>query len=238
MPSDLDRVVSYAERVLPLAAVRLGKQYYYQSLPLCVMDAVFAFNARYATVQNVVAFYCRRYELRPFRPYGAPFPPTGDQESISEFCNKVKRLGVEGLADTVFENRQRTSARSGILKAEAVYRFASALRAHGVDSFQDAQKAFQDPALETEIRAIPGNVTGSRVRYFWMLAGSDDFVQPDHVVLGFLESALERPVNPDEAQPLIAQAARELRVKNFQMTPRLLDYAIWDHQRTQRLQGR
>jgi hypothetical protein len=131
----------------------------------------------------------------------------------------------------VFRNRQRTSPRSGILKAEAVQRFAEVLLHHKVQYFQDISRAAEDESLEKSILAIPGQGSGLSLRYFWMLAGSDEFIKPDRMVLRFLESALSRPVSVHEAQNLLSGACDLLKKDHPNLTPRLLDHEVWKHQR-------
>jgi hypothetical protein len=87
---DIARLVAYAERVLDLAHARHGEGYFYQSLPLCVLDAVFSLGVRYQAVRNVVARYCAEAEVKQFRPYGSPFPSQEEQESISSFCARLR----------------------------------------------------------------------------------------------------------------------------------------------------
>ena len=87
--------------------------------------------------------------------------------------------------------------------------------------------------MERAVRAIPGQGSGVSLRYFWMLAGSDDFVKPDRMVLRFLQAALGRPVPVAEAQRLLSDAAEQLKAKYAHLTPRLLDYAVWQYQRQQ-----
>ena len=133
----------------------------------------------------------------------------------------------------IFANRQRTSARSGILKCEAVYRFALALRTRGTEYFQDVPAAAESRSLDRMIRDIPGQRSGISLQYFWMLAGSDDFIKPDRMILRFLNEALGRMVSPAEAQTLLLNATERLRQLHPEITPRLLDHEIWKHQREQ-----
>ena len=47
------------ERRIPdLASLRLGVEFYYCSLPLCVIDAVFSIQTRYTIVQGTVRRWC------------------------------------------------------------------------------------------------------------------------------------------------------------------------------------
>ena len=136
MDQDAERIATWAEAVLPLATARLGDEYFYQSLPLCVIDAVYSIGVRYGGVQRVVARYCEWSGSRVFRTSRHSLAPIDEQESITAFSEKAERVGPVAMADTVFVNRQRTSSRGGVLNAEAVYRFASVFCAHGVNFFR------------------------------------------------------------------------------------------------------
>lgn len=224
---DAEQVAAFAAQRLPLAGSRLCEDYYYQSLTLCVINAVFSINARYTAVQNVVQRYSEAYGLRRVRPDWTRLPATDEQESVAELCKKCAELEAERLADTVFRNRQRTSARGGILKADAVCRFAAALATHGINYLQDVPRAMASEALERDIRAIPGQRSGLSLTYLWMLAGSDDLIKPDRMILRFLGRALGRAVEPAEAQGLLAGATALLKSAHPHLTPRLLDYEVW-----------
>src|SRR5205085_11775930 len=58
LESDAMTVAAYAGRVLPLATAALDAEYHYQSLPLCVIDAVFSIGVKYSGTRRVVARYC------------------------------------------------------------------------------------------------------------------------------------------------------------------------------------
>ncbi len=87
-------------------------------------------------------------------------------------------LAPEDAADALFGNRQRTSTRSGILKAEAVRRFALALRDAGIDEFPDLDDDRLAKA-EAIARTIPGQRSGISFDYFRMLAGDDSLSIPE-----------------------------------------------------------
>ena len=234
MIKDVELIAEVAARVLPLSSARLGDEYYYQSLPLCVIDAVYSIAVRYEGVRNVVARYCSRFGLTRVRLSRGTTPPINDQEPITAFCKKAEQIGHDRMADTVFCNRQRTSTRNGILKAEAVFRFADVLRERGIECFQDIPNAASDTAFAKDIHAIPGQSSGISLNYFWMLAGSDDFIKPDRMVLAFIRSALGRSVSSAEAQELLRQVCQLLTVRYPRLTPRLLDHEVWKYQRDHR----
>jgi len=90
-------------------------------------------------------------------------------------------------------------------------------------------------AFEEAIKKIPGQKSGIGFKYFFMLAGSEDLIKPDRMILGFLKSALQRnDVKEEEAQPLLREATTRLRARYPVLTPRLLDNAIWNYQRKQK----
>jgi hypothetical protein len=226
-----------AERHLNLAIAELSDDYFYASVPLCVIDAVYSIGVRYEGVRRVVARYCDKTGQRRIRPDRTNIPGESEQESIEDFCERFEAEGLERMTRDFFNNRQRTSPRSGILKAEAVYLFASAIRKFGANYFQDIEHLAAEAQFEETIRRIPGQKSGISLQYFWMLAGSDELVKPDRMIVRFLESALQRPVNVSEALPLLRSVCNKLRNNYPELTPRLLDYEIWQFQREQDTRG-
>lgn len=230
--SDIERTAAAADAELALADARLPEEYYYASPTLCVIDAVFSIGVRYEGVRAVVDRYCRHYGLARDRASRETLPPVTGQEPIGALAERVAETGAERMAGEVFRNRQRTSSRSGILKAEAVGRFASALAAHRIERFQDIGANLPGRLLEEAVARIPGQRSGISLRYFWMLAGSDDLIKPDRMILRFLSRALGRPVRIEEAGDILTGAAALLRRNYPSLTPRLLDYKIWEFQRS------
>ena len=136
------------------------------------------------------------------------------------------------MAAKVYVNRQRTSAINGILKADAVAQFTRCLRSYGVEFFQDVPRVADNTQFEAKIRAIRGQASGISLHYFWMLAGSDEFIKPDRHVLRFLSAALSRTVAElDEASTIMKAACEVLKEEYPKLTPRLLDYEVWRYQR-------
>lgn len=227
-------IAKYADKVLPLDTASLSDEYYYQSLPLCVIDSVYSIGVRYKSVQNVISRYCSYYGLPRIREDRRLIPSIEDQESISEFCEQVRVVGVETMADEVFKNRQRTSPQSGILKADAAFQFAAALCEFGIEYLQDVPKAIGNDGLKRAIENIKGQGSGVSWKYFLMLAGSDDLIKPDRWVWRFVRSALNYSVSDNELVPLAQEAARKLNQMYPNLSPRLLDHEIWKYQREQR----
>jgi hypothetical protein len=209
-------------RALPeLPAAQLPVEYSYPCVPLCILDAVFSISARYGAVKNVIRRYCDHFALRP---------EALEQHTVQHFLRRVERLGPDGLA-TAVQNRQRTSTTNGILKAEAAIQFARVLRAHRIEVLPDVPRVFERADFARDVRAIPGQHSGISLAYFFMLAGSDEHIKPDRMVLRFVARAIGRELLPDEAVALVRAAAVRLRSQYPTLTPRLLDHVIWKDER-------
>jgi hypothetical protein len=224
LSTDAQAVATHCRRSLRLGGARLPDEYFYRSLSLCVIDAVFSIGVRYEGVKNVVARY--REHARMGVPNGR------DSEPLTALITRMNENGPEWFAENVFRNRQRTSTRSGILKSDAVLRFARVLAAHGV-SHRDVLSLADLEAIENAVRRIPGQRSGISFQYFLMLAGDDDLIKPDRMIQRFLTSAIGRFVRVDDCRQLIIGALSFLRPDHPHLTPRLLDWLIWNHQRAQ-----
>src|ERR1700728_4672511 len=124
--SELDLLIIHIRSKLDLTA--LPDEDNYSSLPFCVIDAVYSIGARYESTWRTVC------DFRKWAKW------EGKQEhSINDFLDLLRpyRGRWEVLGTEVFRNRQRTSSRSGILKAEAVYRVCVALQRCGGDILAD-----------------------------------------------------------------------------------------------------
>ena len=232
-PDEAERVAEHCRQVLYLKDLTTGTEYAYPDLPLCVIDAVYSIGVRYESVKNVVARYRAYYSVEDmftFDPADVS-PARAAPHTIRDFVANLEREGVERFATQIFQNRQRTSTRGGILKAEAVYRFASALQKYDVHLLEDVPTLRDNRRFEQDIFAIPGQRSGVSLRYFYMLCGAQELVKPDRMILRFLESIVKKPVGIDRAQALLAEACHVLEPEHPGLTPRALDNAIWQYQR-------
>ena len=229
---EVQKLARYCEKHLNFAKASLSDEFFYQCLPLCVIDAVFSINTRYKAVQNVINRFCKYFNLQRIRSNRSEVPPITTQESVKEFLEKMNNYGIDKFTNEIFNNRQRTSSVSGILKTEAVFHFVSVLSKYQVNYLQNVEKIIENKAFEQEIRNIKGQRSGISLRYLFMLTGSDEIIKPDRMILGFLSDALERNVKTKEAQALVVGAITTLRSKYPHLTPRLLDHLMWNYQRT------
>ncbi len=150
---------------------------------------------------------------------------------MNDLIHNIETIGIQQFAETILNNRQRTSAKNGILKAEAVYLWAKILANNGVQTLQDIGDGLPSQ-VENEIMKIPGQRSGISLRYFYMLSGNDNVCKPDRHILAFLSETLDRNVPYTEAQGLFIKAVALLKDNYPNVSVRLLDNIIWGYMST------
>jgi hypothetical protein len=227
--TDIQQIVQYCQIHLKLKDAVDAEAYSYRSLPFCVIDTIYSIGARYQSTERTVKRFCDFVGLERIDPTHSP--EKASQISISRFLEMYDHYGVDRMAIEVFQNRQRTSARNGILKAAAVQMVSQVLQGYQIEYLQDASRIIGDLAFEAKFLAIRGQASGISLRYFYMLVGSDDYVKPDRMVTRFIWSATGKEYTIEEMHLGIVGAAKVLNPDYPQLTPRLLDSLIWNYQR-------
>ncbi len=234
---DIDLLMRHIEATIDLTRAAKGPPSYWISLPLCVIDAVWSIQAKYETqVVPLIRRFCR--SNTPKWEEETASKPTNDiGPTLREFCDVLEaRLKSGYTFETLFSNCQRTSSRSGILKAEAVHRFAKALLASGINKFSDARDHTKVEQAEKKVKEIPGQGSGITFTYFLMLAGNDGYVKSDTHIRRFVSDALSiewsRLVSEKRAGELVREAAMRFANDYPGLTPVGLDFAIWNYQHT------
>jgi hypothetical protein len=224
-------VAAIRTKIPDLETAALGPEYSYHSLPLCVIDAVFSIGVRYRNVQNAVESWC--VAQKPNWPKYSTVAQA--RHTITDLIQVTNGYDGVALAQTFFGgNRQRTSSQSGILKADAVVRFAKALQEARVEDFPDIRDAARAERASQAVRSIPGQGSGLSFDYLLMLAGDDSYVKPDRMLCWFVAEAAGRPdISPHSARDAVVAACRDLAREFPNLTPRLLDHLIWSYQRAQ-----
>lgn len=233
MITEMDKIQfkEFCSRFLDINNAKLGDEGFYQSLPLCIIDSVYSIGVKYEGTRHTVKKYCDYYGLQRIRFNQESIPLTEDQESIEHFIKKMESDGIEFFADTVFRNRQRTSSRDGILKADAVLCFAKVLKEYKVNYFQDIHWVVNNTEFEKDIRKIHGQGSGISLKYFLMLSGSENLIKPDRWIKKFIKDAIDKNVSDEQAQLLLSGVCEKLKFNYPHLTPRLLDNVIWKYQR-------
>lgn len=223
--SDVIKLYNYCKQKLSFE-FEIGREYYYQNISSCVIDAVFSIGISYQQTQKAVERYNEYFKLKQFRD-SEEYPMVTQQESLLQFIKNTEKVGFDQMATGIYKNRCRTSTHpNSILKSEAVYLFAKVLNKYGVNYFQDINKLLENEFFESEIRKVPGQGTGISLDYFYMLSGNENFVKVDRMMLRFIKDALGYLPNKNE----IINIIREVSSK-FDISPRFLDYQIWSYQR-------
>lgn len=233
------QVALYADIHLALAMAKLSASYFYQSIPLCVVDAVFSVGVRYRQVEKVVEYLCKQQGWEQFRGY-SPYPPPAAQAKIADLVNLFTGLVVLSQHDAkrIFNNQgyinPSAKKKNPTLKAEVIRQFAKILMNNKIETFQDWNllTAVQKENIGIIVNEVPGLKSGVIMRYFAMLAGDDNQVKPDRMILRFLKKAVsEDGVSVSDAVMIIRDACALLKPKYPDLTPRLLDHMIWKYQR-------
>jgi hypothetical protein len=217
---DVDAVARHCRDVLGPSEDWVSPAGYPDSLALCVLDATWSIGINYQAVKNILTRYRRARHAA-----GCENPGRDDLEDLRKVI--AGEGGPKAFADTV-ANRQRTSTRGGILKAEAVERACQALIGVNIRTVHDLRVADVSrlTAAEQAWLQIRGQGSGLSWRYLLMLTGRQD-VKPDRMVIGFVKDALGHRPTAAQAADLVQNAAAALRAE-----VRTLDHRIWQYQRT------
>jgi hypothetical protein len=218
--TDLEQLLAHADVLGPPHAWE--EPLTYLSIPLAIIDSVWSIGVNYAGVTNVIARH---------RSARAAAGRDADADTTSDFLRFISDVGGPVEYSVLVQNRQRTSSRSGILKAEAVQFEAEVVASAGVETPDDLRDLPRDALKSLRSKwtsTVPGQSSGLSWDYFLMLCAMPG-VKADRMVIRFVADALgleEADIAAGRASQLVSDAAQALGVD-----PRFLDYAIWLHQR-------
>jgi len=227
----IEIITKYSLVNLDLKGSGKGWEYYYASMPLCVVDSVFSIGVKYEGVTNTVSRLVKYYNIGNRAKRKHTIPDKKDQISTTKFLSLFGDNKAEFLSKEVFGNKQRTSTTNGILKVEAVLRFLNVLKDFNIEYYQDIEKVINNNSFDFCIKNIPGQKSGISLKYFLMLSGSKDLIKPDRMVLRFLETATGKKYSLDDCQTVLTAVTNEINKLGYDLTPQLLDNAIWNFQR-------
>ena len=225
----VNETLDYIYNTIDIGDIRLSEGYYYNSIVFCIIDAVYSIGARYASTKKTVERYCLKNGLKMYRRYGSLPIDIKDEHRVEDFLRILEGLTYLEMAEDLFENRQRTSTRNGILKAQAVCEFANILYDNDINSFSDIPKLYDDINIQNQIKSIKGQGSGISLNYFFMLTGDDNKVKPDRHIINFLEEATGKTLSKIEIEELFKSCVDILRERNPNITCRSLDHAIWGY---------
>ena len=224
-------VLDYCIENLDLEMANISDEYFYASMPLCVIDSIYSIGVRYEGVINTIYRFCQYFNIEQKASVIRTIPSIDEQVSTTDFLKLFADLTPTYLASEIFKNRQRTSTHNGILKAEAVVRFLRVLKDFNAEYDQDIPRLIENQSFEFCVKAIPGQKSGISLKYFFMLAGTDDYIKPDRMIIRFLQNATGKKFNLVQCQEILYNVASELSKGGYKLTPKSLDNIIWNFQR-------
>jgi len=198
------------------------------SLSFAITDAVWSIGADYDAV--VVPLVRKKLAAK----FGVDLPTMPATDPIGDDpvpVTLLTEMSVEEL--TALTNRQRTSTRGGIMKADAVLRYARIFTDHGVTTMRDAIELFDDTprfdAIDSALRQVPGEGgDGVRRGYLWMIIGKDDLIKPDRMVLRWLDHQ-GVTADPSRARRIVEQLISEVTRKlGRAVSAWEIDHAMWN----------
>ena len=201
---------------------------FYKSLPLCIIDAVFSIGVKYTSVMKAEDNFISYFKLNIPRTH-----PVNNEYTIDNFISDMDSVGsFEKAATEVFKNSQRTSSRNGILKAEACYLVAKVFQKHKINTLNNFNNYTNKLTLDADIISVKGQQSGIMLKYLYMLAGDSNLIKPDRHMARFINK--EFPNLTMDAKDhaaiknIIELTVSVLSTKYPNLTPRFLDYLIWE----------
>jgi hypothetical protein len=203
---------------------------FYQSLPLCIIDAVFSIGVKYTSVMKAEENFISYFNLNIDRTY----PLKNKEYTIDQFIKDMETFSsFDGAALNGFKNKQRTSSRNGILKAEACYLVAKVFKSHDINTLEDFRNYTNKPALDKDILKVRGQSSGIMLKYLYMLAGDSKEAKPDRHMANFIRGIYPHismaTKHHDEIKTIMKDAVASLQTTYPNLTVRFLDYLIWEH---------
>lgn len=224
---NIDKTLEYILGTINIENAKLSKSYYYNSIVFCIIDAIYSIGARYASTIKTVERYCNKNELQIHREYGSLPVNITDEHGVEDYLKMVEEITYLEMAEDLFENRQRTSTRNGILKAQAIYEFASILYKYNINFYGDIEKLYKDKNVHRKLKNIKGQNSGISLNYFFMLTGDENKVKPDRHIINYFKEATGKNLSHYEIEILMGKSVSTLKNINSNLTIRSLDHAIW-----------
>lgn len=220
---DYKKFTDRCEKELDLSRSESDYEKITKCLPIFIMDAVFSIGVKYTGVTNTIDKYTEYFHCNFTREKEGP-----TEHTINEFLENIKLVGgPEKFSEIALRNKQRTSARNGILKAKACYKFAEILQENKINTVDDFLGFKDKNALEKDIKLITGQGSGIMLKYFYMLTGDTSRVKPDRQIFRFIQEIIPEAKTQDDVLDIFTQGVKILNVKYPHLTVRSLDNLVW-----------
>ena len=207
------------------------KNYGANSIIVTAVDSIFSIRAKYSsTVVPLVKRFARFVRLKDL---------DNDEYTPKQFIETFKNYDFNSLATNVFKNKQRTSSRSGVLKAEALFRVIEMLNKHNIQTRDNLLNSKNIDEIENQWKSIRGQSSGITWRYFLMGCGNNTYFKDDTWVYRFFINELGYKnirMNGDYKNLKIAFDNEFEQIKKIypQITISKLDNVIWKFMSTRK----
>lgn len=222
----IQKAINFLEAGFDLDDIELPDEYYYTCLPLCLLDAVFSIGVKYPSTRNVVQRYCDEYKIPC---YDREHRGLKEPHMISDLIRNIETAGVDSFAGNIVKNKQRTSSKNGILKAEAVLECAKVFQNNGIEGLHDFRSKM-DAAVESKYLEVRGQASGISLKYLKMLCGDEDKLKPDRHIIRFLDTYCDDHVDVNNAEAVMKDILGQLVKQYPSLNMRRLDFVIWQYQ--------
>lgn len=206
--NDVERLVQKCVESLDLSRTDPNR-IFPKSLPICILEAVFSIAANNTSSKNTYTNYMNYYNIIPDEKSGIIRP----EHTIKEFIENVESFkSIDEFTDVVLKNHQRTSSKNGILKSEAVYEIAKVFQKYKIDTLTDLQHCSGEQRcnLEKEILSVKGQSSGIMLKYLYMLAGNENMIKSDRMLMRFINS-VNNDITIEDAQAIIDECVSLLK---------------------------
>lgn len=230
--AEIEIVINHIRQNINLT-LPLPEEYYYAHLPCCVIDAVYSIGVKYSSTRQVPIRYCNHFNINRIRANrNQNYPDQNEQYSVNNLLNMYQNNNKDFVTQNIFQNRQRTSSRNGILKSKAVKYFATVLNNYNVNYFQDLHLIENNFQFSEDIKQIPGQSSGISLKYFLMLSGNQNLVKPDRMLKRFIAQPLNKNENniSDYDVQFTIETIFNRHIFDRITSIRHLDYLIWNYQ--------
>lgn len=162
--------------------IDFSRSYGANSIVITAVDSIFSIQAKYdSTVVPLVKRFASFIGLNDL---------DNDQYTPKQFIETFKGYNFDILATKVFKNKQRTSSRNGILKAEALYQVIDILNKNNIQTRDDLLTSKNITQIENEWKSVKGQNSGITWRYFLMGCGNNDYFKDDTWIYRFFINEL------------------------------------------------
>lgn len=206
--------------------IDLDRMHGSDSIVITAINSIFSIQAKYnSTVKPLIKRFIDYIELKD---------ADNDSFTPKQFVEKFKNYSFDELASNVFKNRQRTSARGGILKAEASYLIIEMLNNNDIQSRSDIINYRNLENIEKQWKNVRGQASGITWRYFLMGVGFSNYFKDDTWIYRFFINELGYDnirMNGDYQKLKLAFEKEFEKVKRVypKMTISKLDNLIWEY---------